>query len=214
MSRPPAEDARPLLQAFEAPEYLRQKCLEMQAEAPDLGLGYQKARLPPHLHERLTAHFRANVESFRPEGAVDEIRTAAPQTIPALVFEDDAFNAQLAEDLRPLHEEWAGMPLVLSHCYGIRCYQRGTFLYNHVDRQPHFVSSTICVDYALDSPWPLCIVGADGQMSQIDTDPGELVFYEGARLAHGRPYPLDGDFYAGIFVHYYPAAALVEAAKK
>ena len=202
-------DEPPLVPLFEAPDYLRKKCEAMQAEAPFLGLGHKKARLEPRVHERLVAHFRSNVEHFRPEGPVDEIRTSARQTIPTLVFEDDAFNAQLAEDLRPLHEEWAGAPLVLSHCYGIRCYQRGTFLYNHVDRQPHFVSSTICVDHSLDAPWPLSIVDADGRVNQINMDPGELVFYEGTRLAHGRPYPLDGEFYAGIFVHYYPAGALV-----
>ncbi len=198
-------EAQALVPEFEAPEYLRKKCDEMQAGAPYLGLGYKKARLPPESHQRLLAQFRANIEHFTPEGAVDEIRTAAMATIPALVFEDPKFNAQFAEDLRPLHEEWAGTPLVLSACYGIRCYQRGTFLYNHVDRQPHFVSSTICVDHALVSPWPLSIRSIDGQASQIDMQPGDMVFYEGSRLAHGRPYPLDGDFYAGIFVHYYPA---------
>lgn len=200
-------DAQAMIPEFEAPEYLRKKCDAMQAEAPYLGLGYKKARLQPHGHERLLAQFRASIERFTPEGPVDEIRTAVAKTIPALLFEDQAFNAQFAEDLRPLHEEWAGTPLVLSACYGIRCYQRGTFLYNHVDRQPHFISSTICVDHALDSPWPLSIRSIDGQVSQIDMQPGELVFYEGCRLAHGRPYPLDGDFYAGIFVHYYPAHA-------
>ena len=209
MSRPQAE-ARGLVPALEAPEYLRNQCAAMQAEAPDLGLGFRKGRLSQPIHDRLLAHFRANVERFRPEGAVDEIRTTSQRTIPALTFEDDAFNARLAEELRPLHEEWAGRPLVLSHCYGIRCYQRGTFLYNHVDRQPHFVSSTICIDHALDAPWPLTVVSLDGQVNRIDLAPGELVLYEGARLAHGRPYPLDGDFYAGIFVHYYPADGVAQ----
>lgn len=190
---------------LEAPAYLRQKCREMQAEAPDLGLGYQKTRLPVPIQARLVAHFQANLPNFRPEGAVDEIRTSDKQTIPTLVFTDDQFNARLAEELRPMHEEWAGRSLVLSHCYGIRCYQRGTFLYNHVDRQPHFVSSTICVAHSLDSPWPLAIVDADGHEQRLDMEPGEMILYEGTRLAHGRPYPLDGDFYAGIFVHYYPA---------
>jgi prolyl 4-hydroxylase len=203
-----------LVRAFEAPEYLRNRCAEMKAEAPNLGLGYKKARLAPHLQARLTAHFRGNIERFSSEGPVDEIRTSAQQTIPTLLFEDVAFNAKLAEDLRPLHEEWAGMPLLLSNCYGIRCYQRGTFLYAHVDRQPHLVSSTICVDRLLDSPWPLSIVNVDGQESQIDMEPGELVLYEGARLPHGRPYPLDGDFYAGIFVHYYPVVGLTGSAVK
>ena len=204
----------PLVPAYEAPEYLRKKCRDMQAVAPSLGLGFKKARLPAALQQRLIGHFRANVEHFRPEGGVDEIRTAAPQTIPALLFTDKAFNARLAEDLRPLHEEWAGMPLVLSHCYGIRCYQRGTFLYNHVDRLPHYVSSTICVDQALDSPWPLSIEDEAGRVSQISTEPGEYILYEGVRLAHGRPYPLDGEFYAGIFVHYHPAGGPAAGARK
>ena len=208
----PRTDAPALIPAFEAPEYLRKKCRDMQAEAPNLGLGYKKVRLPSRVHERLLAHFRTNIERFRGEGPVDEIRTSAQQTIPSLMFEDASFNAQLAEELRPLHEEWARMPLLLSYCYGIRCYQRGTFLYQHVDRQPHFVSSTICVDHALDAPWPLTIVDLDGRVGQIDMEPGELVFYEGTRLAHGRPYPLNGDFYAGIFVHYYPASSALTAA--
>jgi len=75
----------------------------------------------------------------------------------------------------------------------------------HVDRPlTHIISSTICVDHRLSSPWPLLIEDIEGNACQIDLEPGELVFYEGARLKHGRPYPLDGDYYAGIFVHYRP----------
>jgi prolyl 4-hydroxylase len=66
------------------------------------------------------------------------------------------------------------------------------------------VSTTICVDHSLDSPWPLHIENIDGDVRQINLEPGELVLYEGARLAHGRPYPLDGDYYAALFVHYHP----------
>ncbi len=204
MSRAPT-DAQALVPEFEAPEFLQKKCDQMQADAPYFGLGFRKARLDPEVHERLLAHFRANIEYFRAEGVIDEIGTAAKGNIATLLFEDEGFNARLAEDLRPLHEAWAGRPLVLSHCYGIRCYQRGTFLYNHVDRQPHFISSTICVDHVLNSPWPLHIESVDGEVSQVNMEPGELIFYEGTRLVHGRPYPLDGDYYAGIFVHYYPA---------
>jgi prolyl 4-hydroxylase len=209
----PALTDQPLVPAFEAPDYLRRKCKEMQARAPYLGLGYRKSRLPSDLFQRLREHFRGNIQDFRPEDPVDEIRTSANRTIPALIFDDQRFNLQLAEALRPLHEEWAGATLEISNCYGIRCYQRGTFLYNHVDRPPHVVSSTICVDQALDAPWPLSVVDIDGQENQISLEPGELVLYEGMRLAHGRPYPLQGDFYAGIFAHYYPAAGLPPAVR-
>ena len=67
---------------------------------------------------------------------------------------------------------------------------------------PHIVSATICVDHALNSRWPLHIENIHGTVSQIDLEPSEFVFYEGTRLAHGRPYPLDGQYYAGMFVHF------------
>jgi len=158
-------EAQPSLRAFEAPESLRDRWAEMMSQAPALGLGYRKARLEPPMHARLLAHLRDNVERFSSEGPLEEIRTSDQRTIPTLLFEDLAFNLTLAEELKPLHEEWAGVPLALSSCHGIRCYQRGTFLSMHVDRQPHFISSTICVDRLLTSPWPLSILNVDGRES-------------------------------------------------
>lgn len=210
----PLTDADQFIPPLETPQALREKCAQMQAGAPYFGLGYRKTRLDPDIYARLLAHFRNNIGRFRAECVIEEIGNAAKATIPALIFEDERFNTQLAEELRPYHEAWAGMPLTLSYCYGIRCYQRGTLLYNHVDRQPHFISSTICVDHALNSPWPLHIEDVGGQAQQVNLEPGELVFYEGTRLAHGRPYPLDGDFYAGIFVHYSPIDRATNAAGK
>ena len=34
--------------------------------------------------------------------------------------------------------------------------------------------------------------------------PGEVVFYESARLHHGRPLPLKGNKFANIFCHFMP----------
>ena len=56
----------------------------------------------------------------------------------------------------------------------------------------------------LDKPWPLYMEDIDGHAYQVDMEPGEFVFYEGARLVHGRPWPLEGDYYIGMFVHYRP----------
>ncbi len=193
-----------MIPELEAPALLRERQREMQAAAPYHGLGVLKAKLDPNVHRRLFAHLQANAALFRPESKIDEIGNADPATIPALVFEDEGFNAQLARSLQAGHEAWAGMPLELSYCYGIRTYQRGTFLYSHVDRPTHIISSTICIDCALESPWPLHVEDIDGEVSQVDLAPGELLFYEGARLAHGRPYSLLGDYYAAIFLHYRP----------
>ena len=39
---------------------------------------------------------------------------------------------------------------------------------------------------------------------EVFLDPGEVLFYESAKLLHGRPYPLKGKSYANIFCHYKP----------
>ena len=197
--------ATDLLPMLPNPPELEELVLEMQAEAPYCGLGFKKSQLPPAVHQQILDHYRANVSNFRAEPPIDEIATINERMIPAVVFQDEDFNSQLSRELKPLHEEWAGMALSQSDCYGIRVYQRGTYLYGHVDRtKTHVISSAICVDHALDSRWPLFMEDIDGNPHQVDLEPGEFVFYEGARLRHGRPYPLDGDYYAGLFVHYVP----------
>ena len=195
-------DLRPCV---DPPPALAGRTLEQQVAAPYYGVGFRKAKLDPEIHRHLSEFFRANVERFRPEHEIDVVCSGTPQTIPSLYYEDRSFNAWLSRALQPRHEEWSGMRLVGTYCYGIRVYQRGTFLHTHVDRPgTHIISSTICVDHRLNDAWPLHIEDVDGNASQIDLEPGEILFYEGARLKHGRPYPLDGDYYAGIFVHYRP----------
>lgn len=205
-SNPPHPIGRPaLLEMSATPRHLEALTRQQQAAAPYCGLGFKKAELPPAIHERLLQHLRSNASRFRAEVAIEYIGNDDVRTIPALYFEDQTFNAALSRDLQPLHEAWAGMRLTESACYGIRVYQRGTFLYNHVDHtNTHIVSSTICVDHRLSGPWPLSIEDIEGRTHQLDLDPGEMLFYEGARLRHGRAYPLPGDYYAAIFVHYRP----------
>jgi prolyl 4-hydroxylase len=193
-----------MIPQLEPPAILRERQRDMQAAAPYCGLGFRKSALDPAIHQQLRAHVRAHASLFRSEGAIAEIGNPDPGTIPALCFEDKEFNVRLGRNLRAAHETWAGMSLELSYCYGIRAYQRGTFLYTHVDRPTHVISSTICIDCALDSSWPLSVEDIEGEVSQIDIAPGEILFYEGARLAHGRPYSLLGDYYTAIFVHYRP----------
>lgn len=195
-----------LLAMFETPPNLEEQTRQQQEAARYCGLGFKKASLPAATQLRLTQHLRQNASRFRAETPIDYIGNADPGTIPCVYFEDQAFNAALSQDLQPLHEAWSGMRLIESACYGIRVYQRGTFLYNHVDHtDTHIISSTICIDCRLSAPWPLYLEDIDGNGHQIDLQPGEMIFYEGARLKHGRAYPLQGDYYASIFVHYRPA---------
>jgi len=192
---------------LEIPDWLQEQTRQQQARAPYCGLGFKLGRLEPELHSLILEQLRASAGVFQREDHVPEIGTADPGFIPCLYHENHAFNAAVSEALKPAHEEWSGMALTESACYGFRVYQRGSYLYQHVDRQStHIISSTICVDHQLEAPWPLTIEDIYGETHEVNMEPGEFLFYEGARLIHGRPQPLVGDYYVGMFVHYRPLA--------
>lgn len=201
----PNIDRSGALGSIRPPSELQRQTAEQQSRAPNFGLGFRKDRLEREFYRHLVEAFRACAPRFRSEGAIDCIQTLDERFIPALYFEDRGLNARVLRELKPAHEAWCGMALEESACYGFRVYQRGSYLHNHVDRTAtHIVSSTICIDYRIDEPWPLYIEDAEGNAFKVDMEPGEFLFYEGARLIHGRPWPLNGDYYAGMFVHYRP----------
>lgn len=198
----------PMLKIVDVPAYLAARTQKQQAAAPYCGLGFKKGRLDAALHGRMMEKLAASVPQFRAEHKIEEIRSENANAVPVLYFEDREFNDSVSKALQPAHEEWSGMRLEESACYGFRVYQRGTYLHNHVDRtETHIISSTICIDHRLDSRWPLYIEDIEGTPHQIDLEPGEFIYYEGARLLHGRPYPLNGDYYVGMFVHYRPVVS-------
>lgn len=190
---------------IETPEWLLEQTRRQQSVAPYCGLGFKVDRLDPTIYQRMSHELRGVLDRFRPEAPIDEISTTAPDFVPALMCENGTFNAEMSELLKPLHEAWSGMALTESACYGFRAYQRGSYLLNHVDRtETHIISSTVCVDASLEEPWPLYVEDILGEVHEINLEPGELLLYEGARLVHGRPWPLVGDYYVGLFVHYRP----------
>ena len=58
------------------------------------------------------------------------------------------------------------------------------------------------IDQEVDNDWPLFIEDHHYRKHKIILSPGEVFFYEGARLKHGRPLPLEGQKYANIFCHF------------
>ena len=44
----------------------------------------------------------------------------------------------------------------------------------------------------------------DGHGHQVVLQPGEMVWYESARLLHGRPQLLEGEYFDNLFIHYKP----------
>lgn len=52
--------------------------------------------------------------------------------------------------------------------------------------------------------WFLEVYDHAGRAHNVSMRPGDLVLYESHTVLHGRPFPLEGNFYANIFVHFKP----------
>jgi prolyl 4-hydroxylase len=190
---------------YETPQHIIDSQNIGRDNVPALGLGFKKTTLDSRIHARLMDHFRSNVHGFKSEPSTEFIRTENLRSYPSLLYQDEEFNQQLMSDLLQAHEKWSGLSLRKAACYGIRVYQPRSYLFNHVDHaRTHIVSSTVCVDHRLNNSWPLYIEDLKGTPHEVSIEPGEMVFFEGAKLTHGRPYALDGEYYANIFVHYTP----------
>ena len=63
-------------------------------------------------------------------------------------------------------------------------------------------STTSCYVQSVDDDWPLYVLDNDGGEHRVMMKPGDMVWYESARVIHGRPQPLQGEFFDNLFIHY------------
>jgi prolyl 4-hydroxylase len=113
------------------------------------------------------------------------------------------------EGVKPILEEWTGMELEPSSMYGVREYTRGAILAPHADRMPLISSCIINVAQDVEEDWPLEVFGRDGLAYNVTMQPGDMVLYESHSLIHGRPFPLKGNYFANIFIHFRPTGKLL-----
>ncbi len=187
---------------IETPPELRERTRRQQASVPYLGLGHRVTAIPDPVYGPLRDLWRTGRRRAVVEGG-DGYKSSLAE--PSLVLQDAAHSEATLERLRPAMESWYGAPLLGSAAYGLRIYRRGAFLHSHVDRtETHVISATLCIDYALERPWPLYLKTRDEEELFVHLTPGQMLLYESAILEHGRPVPLDGEYYVGMFVHYRP----------
>lgn len=170
-------------------------------------VGFELVRCPEEVYRRVTDFYASNHARRKVEEGdggplynqrqVRTWHTPLPNGLRRYVF----------DELKHVMERWAPTtaPLQGTSAYGVRTYERGSYLHLHVDTaQTHVVSGILNVDQRADADWPLEILDHDGKLHAVNMKPGDLLLYESAKLLHGRPTPFDGDFYANIFVHYMP----------
>ena len=48
------------------------------------------------------------------------------------------------------------------------------------------------------------MIDHEGNKEKIILKPGEMLLYESATVPHGRQFPLDGDYFENLFIHFSP----------
>ena len=58
------------------------------------------------------------------------------------------------------------------------------------------------IEQKVEKDWPLTLMDNEGQKKIIFLRPGEMLLYESAKVPHGRQFPLEGEYYENILVHF------------
>ncbi|MBX2869950.1 MAG: 2OG-Fe(II) oxygenase [Acidiferrobacterales bacterium] len=172
-------------------------------------LGWEKFNAPTEIHEALLAVVGNSVNNIDPEfveGGYLLGHDGKDVGGSELIEASDEVKQMVGARLKLLAEKWSGVELKLEAVYGVRRYLEGASLRMHRDRnETHIVSVIVNVDQDVDEDWYLHIDNHFYRESKVLLKPGEMIFYEGAKLSHGRPLPLKGRRYENLFVHYSPA---------
>jgi len=174
-------------------------------------LGFEKIKAPPAMFKLIKDFWNANREKNESEWHSINTYHNMWSSPPSIVNIQEpkhggggALTAKVWEYARHTLEEWIGMHLSPCSIWGIRIYHNNSILTTHVDRNPLVTSAIINVDQDIDEPWPLEVWGHDGMPYNITMEPGDMVMYESHSVLHGRPFPMRGQHYANIFVHFEP----------
>jgi len=195
-------------EGFDPPDVERQMGYQPKVDIENIPkyttIGFKKEKLNAKLFAKIKTFYEENKKNSEVEIVEGFIHTSQDkQPASRLVNLSENLKKEIHMSLKPVLEGWSNTQLEPTFVYGIRIYSRDAVLEEHRDReQTHKVSAIINVDQEVDSDWPLVIDDHHHQKHHILLGPGEVLFYEGARLKHGRPIPLNGQSYANIFCHF------------
>ena len=168
-------------------------------------LGIKKLSIPSDIHSQLVEYYEEKKQQARIEIVKGFVES--PHRVSSEVIElPDSIRAVLHRRLKSICEEWCGEALEPTYVYGIRRYKHGATLRLHRDRiETHIISAILIVAQNVNEDWPLEIEDNYYRKHEIVVAPGEMILYEGGRLEHGRPKPLNGDYFCNAYVHYKPS---------
>ena len=170
-------------------------------------VGFLKTQLPVVLFNKITRFYQDHRASLTDEDVPGDFLYNKNQKGrgSALVELSDDLRREIHDVMKPEMENWCGKELDPTYVYGIREYNNGAILKLHRDRpDTHIISAIINVAQQVNEEWPLIIEDNYYRRHNVMLAPGDVIFYEGARLIHGRPIAFDGASFANVFCHFRP----------
>lgn len=176
-------------------------------------IGFKKIRAPAELMKLLSDFYQDSSHMATPEKwAIGNTYTNHWKSPTLMLSVEDAsipngghkLKQKIWDAARSTLEEWTGEYLTPCSLYGIRIYKEGAVLAPHVDRLPLVASAIINVAQDVDVDWPIEVYAHDGKAYNVTMKPGDMVLYESHSVIHGRPFPLQGRYYANVFIHFEP----------
>jgi prolyl 4-hydroxylase len=165
--------------------------------------GFFKAKLPETLFKKIYDGYQASIHkatSSNNKVITGDDKAAFANDISAL---SEDLKQEILQKVQPLIEAWFGHYLKLTNTVGITNYKHAALIKQHrEDTNTTIVSAVICVHQLVNKPWPLVIDDHNYRKHYVLLNPGDICFYEGAKLSHGRPEALDGEEYAELTLHY------------
>ena len=168
--------------------------------------GFKKDRLDDELFKKIKYFYDTESSKFKEEFVAGNFIQSDETNVPSELLDlTDDLRSEIHASLKGPLEEWSQCNLEPTFVYGIRDYKQGAVLIPHRDRKnTHIISAIINVAKDLDQDWPLVIEDHFYRKHEVFLEPGEIIYYESARLLHGRPYPMQGRSFANIFCHFTP----------
>ena len=195
-------------------KWFRQASLTLDDKTDDLNKhiqtytdeGFKKEQLDADLFNEIKEYLALHKDDFYDEFVEGNFIQSDKVDVPSRLFElSDELKNKIHNSLQKPMEAWSKTKLEPTFVYGIRDYKKGAVLIPHRDRnETHIISAIINIDKKVEKDWPLEIDDHFYRRHEVFLEPGEVLFYESARLLHGRPTPLKGESYSNIFCHYMP----------
>lgn len=172
-------------------------------------IGFKKTNIPPELFAKILKFYEKNgnlaEDEIVPGDFVHNKEKGKQSSV--LIELSPELRTEIHQTMQPLLEKWCGQRLDPTFVYGIRVYKDKAILESHRDRvDTHIISAIINVGQEVVEDWPLVLDDNYYRSHSVVMEPGDALFYEGARLTHGRPIAFNGKSFANIFCHFKPVS--------